>query len=622
MITRVHKGGGTFAGLARYLTRGGRHDAIETENLSSRDARTSARIMQATANDSKLLKRLAGRSARGRPLRKPAHHFTGSWAPDEAPSDEEMFTFGRRCLKALRFDDRQSIMVIHRDKTYRGQTRHELHVMTNRVSAETGMAAPDDDDAIRLSAVAKLHEQEQGRIYVRSRFERRPSAERERKRMRRPDGTTTPMTAFERGQFAAKKREHREQRTPKAQREAELTRIGRDLRKLRSLRERADRLEGLAVVVPVSVELPPRSERPRVDLDQVRIENPAPAAALPLVELPPRSERPRVDLDQVRIENPAPAAALPLVELPPRSERPRVDLDQVRIENPAPAAALPLVELPPRSERPRVDLDQVRIENPAPAAALPLVELPPRPEDKRQPDDERQRAAAVRDAFNLAAADTAAATRKAASDLVTSLPAGVPLDQVETDLFRHHDAPDDNRYTERLDVGHGVGLQVGPLRMGLETDIIEHAKKTPHRRGRSRVPPARPDTLLDAIIAAVTAIQKAADRIVNPILDRVLDRDPAPTLTGAAPMNDQLSAQGGEKEAVGQPPQDVGAPPDHDTGRAAPRPRPPDMVPGGVRVDPKADEAPEIDRGDGYGAGGVDEKATPRTPGQDLSPGG
>ena len=340
------------------------------------------------------------------------------------------------------------------------------------------------------------------------------------------------------------------------------------------------------------------------------------------MELPPRSERPRVDLDQVRIENPAPAAALPLVELPPRSERPRVDLDQVRIENPAPAAALPLVELPPRSERPRVDLDQVRIENPAPAAALPLVELPPRPEDKRQPDDERQRAAAVRDAFNLAAADTAAATRKAASDLVTSLPAGVPLDQVETDLFRHHDAPDDNRYTERLDVGHGVGLQVGPLRMGLETDIIEHAKKTPHRRGRSRVPPARPDTLLDAIIAAVTAIQKAADRIVNPILDRVLDRDPAPTLTGAAPMDDQLSAQGEEKEAVGQPPQDVGAPPDHDTGRAAPRPRPPDMVPGGVRVDSKADEAPEIDRGDGYGAGGVDEKATPRTPGQDLSPGG
>ena len=233
MITRVHKGGATFAGLARYLTRDDRHAAIDTVNLSSRDARTSARIMQATANDSKLLKQLAGGSARGRPLKKPAHHFTGSWAPEENPSDAEMFAFGRRCLKALAFDDRQAVMVIHRDKTYRGQTRHELHVMTNRVSSENGRAAPDDDDAIRLSAVAKLHEKEQGRIYVRSRFEQRPSAERERKRMRGRNGTTTPMTPFERGKFAAKKAEHSAQRTPIAHRRRDLTRLGRDLRQLR-----------------------------------------------------------------------------------------------------------------------------------------------------------------------------------------------------------------------------------------------------------------------------------------------------------------------------------------------------------------------------------------------------
>ena len=58
MITRVHKGGGTFGGLARYLTRDDRHAAIETVNLSSRDARTSARIMQVTANDAPLLKAL------------------------------------------------------------------------------------------------------------------------------------------------------------------------------------------------------------------------------------------------------------------------------------------------------------------------------------------------------------------------------------------------------------------------------------------------------------------------------------------------------------------------------------------------------------------------------------
>ena len=264
MIPRVHKGGRTFAGLVRYLTRGGRHDGIETKNLSSPDARTCARIMQATSNDSTLLKQLAGRSARGRPLKKPVHHSSSSWHPDENPSDEEMFAHGRRCVKALGFENCQVLMVIHRDKTYRGKTRHELHTVVNRVSPENGMAAPDDDDAFKLSDVAKSYEQEQGKIYVTSRFEPRRSAERERKRMRLPDGSTTPMTAFERAQFSEKKRCHREERTPKAQREAELTRLGRGLRQLRHLRERADR-PAPAIIEPASPDLAPRPERQRMD---------------------------------------------------------------------------------------------------------------------------------------------------------------------------------------------------------------------------------------------------------------------------------------------------------------------------------------------------------------------
>ena len=636
MITRVHKGGPTFGGLARYLTRDDRHAAIETENLSSRDARTSARIMQAVANTAPLLKQLAGGSARGRPLKKPAHHFTGSWAPDENPSDEEMFAFGRRCLKALGFEDRQAVMVIHRDKTYRGQVRHELHVMTNRVSFENGLAAPDDDDAIKLSNVAKLHEKEQGRIYIRSRFKHRPSAELERKRMRLPDGTTTPMTAFERAEFAAKKREHREQRTPVQQRRAELTHLGRDVGRLRRLRERADRLEGLAVVVPVPAELPPRPERPRADLAQVRIENPAPAAALPPVELPPRPERPRADLAQVRIENPAPAAALPPVELPPRPERPRADLAQVRIENPAPAAALPPVELPPRPERPRADLAQVRIENPAPAGALPPVELPPRPErprvdqvlenpappppprpdDERQPDEAEAARAAVR-AFDRAAMTARDyETPQVAADLVASQSARLPAwDPVEAELVRRQATED--RYTERMDIGHGFKVDVGVRRMDLEWAIFEHAKS-----GRSRVPPARPATLGATITAAVEAIQKAADRLVNRILGGVLGRgDPAPaaaTLTapehGAAPTDEQPSAQGEatrEGAKTGRPSRQTTTREDGHDASAPP------LAPG-VNVAAKADEAPDIDRGDGREAGGVD-KAAPPTPAQNLS---
>ncbi len=65
--------------------------------------------------------------------------------------------------------------------------------------------------------------------------------------------------------------------------------------------ERSGRwLEGMALPPPVPpVELAPRPERPRADLDQVRIENPAPAAAPAPVELAPRPERPRPDQERI-----------------------------------------------------------------------------------------------------------------------------------------------------------------------------------------------------------------------------------------------------------------------------------------------------------------------------------
>ena len=566
MITRVHKGGATFAGLARYLTRDDRHAAIDTVNLSSRDARTSARIMQATANDSKLLKQLAGGSARGRPLKKPAHHFTGSWAPEENPSDAEMFAFGRRCLKALAFDDRQAVMVIHRDKTYRGQTRHELHVMTNRVSSKNGRAAPDDDDAIRLSAVAKVHEKEQGRIYVRSRFEQRPSAERERKRMRGPNGTTTPMTPFERGQFAAKKAEHAAERTPIAQRRAERTRLGRDLRQLRRLRERADR-PAPAIIEPASPDLPPRPERPRMDVRieipapviepaspdlpprperprmDVRIEIPAPAIEPASPDLPPRPERPRMD---VRIEIPAPAIEPASPDLPPRPERPRMD---VRIEIPAPAIEPASPDLPPRPERPRMDVrienpapfiepaspdlpprpERTRIENPAPPDVPASPDLPPRPdprdEERQRREEERRRRDELSEQVSYVeryAMD--GGTERAAAQLAKHRPAPTRAlwDAVREALEDHHAVtPDDEPLAE--------------VRKRIEHEILAEAEHQSPRTSR-RIPPPRPE----AITEMVEALQDRADRLIRPAAEAVgLDLPPrtaAPAAGQPAPL--------------------------------------------------------------------------------------
>ena len=334
MITRVHKGGATFGGLARYLTWGDRHDAIELVNLAARDARTAARVMQATVAHASELKKLAGRSSRGRKLTKPAHHFSAAWHPDEDPTDEAMFGFGRRCLKALGFEDRQAVMVIHRDKKMDdGRVRHELHVMTNRVSFEDGTAASDRYDATRLAAVSQVYEQEQGQIYVqRSRDERLPSTKRQRKRLRIGGGRAVDMSPGERAAYSALKRRHAQERVPATRRKVERRELGRQLQ-----RRRPATLAAAGTVPVLDVELPPAPARPR---ERATL-RPTPAAVALEIELPPAPARPR---ERAVLRRP-PAVAVPEVDVPPRP-RPRM------VERPAAPASQPEPEPPVASPSP------------------------------------------------------------------------------------------------------------------------------------------------------------------------------------------------------------------------------------------------------------------------------
>ena len=230
---------------------------------------------------------------------------------------------------------------------------------------------------------------------------------------------------------------------------------------------------------------------------------------------------------------------------------------------------------------------------------------------------DREAAHAARAAFERAAMNARDyETRDVAADLVASQPARVPWDPVEAELDRRY-ATDDHRYNERMDIGHGVKLDLGVRRMDLESKILEHAKS-----GRSRVPPARQATLGATITAVVKSIQDAADRLVNRILDEVFGRvrDPAPTaatLTAAAPPSEQPNAQG-EGEARGAKtdrPSRETTREDGGHGHDASAPE----LPPGVRIDDKADEVPEYERGAGEtrpgGAG--DRRSTPK---QDLNP--
>ena len=122
MVAKIHAGGGSFAGVAKYCL----HDApepdeaerpesadrvewAETRNLASRPERAAGQ-MAATANAAPELKRLTGVSAAGRKLTKPVVHYTLSWAKDERPDRAEMNRAADQTLKALGMERHQALL--------------------------------------------------------------------------------------------------------------------------------------------------------------------------------------------------------------------------------------------------------------------------------------------------------------------------------------------------------------------------------------------------------------------------------------------------------------------------------------------------------------------------------
>ena len=114
--------------------------------------------MAATAAAAPELKRLAGVSACGRKLAKPVCHYSLSWARDEAPDRQEMNRAAAESLKALRLVKHQALIVAHSDG------HPHVHVIVNRVDAESGKAAGLSKNKLRLAKWAEGYEQRQGRV--------------------------------------------------------------------------------------------------------------------------------------------------------------------------------------------------------------------------------------------------------------------------------------------------------------------------------------------------------------------------------------------------------------------------------------------------------------------------
>ena len=219
----------------------------------------------------------------------------------------------------------------------------------------------------------------------------------------------------------------------------------------------------------------------------------------------------------------------------------------LRIASAAPAVAPP-VKLPPRPEQ------EIRREDAAAAAAEERAKAATAAEERAKAAtaaEERARAAAA----TLAEAERAArdATYAVATDIAARQPRGLPWPKVEEQLTDRQSA--DERYHERQQIEAGASLDIGLLRISLETDILEHARACPPGR---LVRPVTPATVGAATSGAVDAIQDAADPLVTQILGRVRDPAPAaPTLTapahGAAPSRPTAPVGAGASAAEDQP---------------------------------------------------------------------
>lgn len=172
MVPKIHANGTSFKGAAAYLL----HDKgkartaervawTEVRGLASDDPQTAWRIMAATAMDRDRLKREAGVRNTGRKSDDTVLHYTLNWHRDEAGTltREEMMRAANASLRALGAEDRQALIVCHRD----GQPH--LHIIVNRVSPTDGRMLSSSKQRLKLSKWAQAYEKERGHIWCENR---------------------------------------------------------------------------------------------------------------------------------------------------------------------------------------------------------------------------------------------------------------------------------------------------------------------------------------------------------------------------------------------------------------------------------------------------------------------
>ena len=171
MVPKVTSAGRSFKGAARYYLHDKQADTfervafVETVNLPTNDPRRAVAHMVDTATHADQLKQAAGIKG-GRKLDKPVYTYALTWHPSENPTKAEQLEAARESLKVLGMADRQAIIIAHDDAAH-----PHVHVMVNRVCPETGRAASNSNDRLKLSEWAQAYEQERGQVFCDKRVE-------------------------------------------------------------------------------------------------------------------------------------------------------------------------------------------------------------------------------------------------------------------------------------------------------------------------------------------------------------------------------------------------------------------------------------------------------------------
>jgi len=173
MVPRIAKRGHSFKGAGRYYLHDKNADTSERVawtncvNTVSDNPHTALKEMMWTDMHSEDLRKHSGSKMVGRKSSAGnVYAYSLAWAPDQAPTREQMEQAAYETLEELGLHHHEAIMVAHDDTDHA-----HVHVVANLVHPETGLIANTHNDFIALSYWAQEYEQRCGHVYCEQRVE-------------------------------------------------------------------------------------------------------------------------------------------------------------------------------------------------------------------------------------------------------------------------------------------------------------------------------------------------------------------------------------------------------------------------------------------------------------------